>query len=51
MAKYEGLKTRRRDDYRFILEYRTRWADNDQYVCVFSSLTPSADPVFPGMDT
>lgn len=31
MAKYEQLKARRRDDYQFFLEYRTRWADNDQY--------------------
>lgn len=30
MAAYEKLKTRRRDDYAFILEYRTRWSDNDQ---------------------
>ncbi|KAI7784930.1 thioesterase superfamily protein [Diaporthe eres] len=26
-----GLRTRRRGDYYFILEYRTRWSDNDQY--------------------
>jgi len=25
MAKYEQLKTRTRDDYPFIREYRTRW--------------------------
>lgn len=25
-----GLRTRRRGDYYFILEYRTRWSDNDQ---------------------
>lgn len=30
MAAYEQLKTRRRADYHFILDYRTRWADNDQ---------------------
>ncbi|KAF2851401.1 thioesterase family protein-like protein [Plenodomus tracheiphilus IPT5] len=27
----ETLKTRRRTDYKFQLEYRTRWSDNDQY--------------------
>ncbi|KAL8306040.1 hypothetical protein RB597_003335 [Gaeumannomyces tritici] len=30
-ANYEALKKRTRDDYPFALEYRTRWADNDQY--------------------
>ena len=25
------LKTRRRDHYKFLLEYRTRWMDNDMY--------------------
>ncbi|KAJ4325804.1 hypothetical protein N0V84_003353 [Fusarium piperis] len=25
------LKARRREDYRFMLEYRTRWNDNDMY--------------------
>lgn len=40
MAAYEKLKTRTRDDYRFILDYRTRWADNDQYVCASMSLVP-----------
>lgn len=30
MASYEKLKTRTRNDYNFILDYRTRWADNDQ---------------------
>ncbi|KAL0942142.1 thioesterase superfamily protein [Colletotrichum truncatum] len=25
------LKDRRREDYRYILDYRTRWADNDMY--------------------
>lgn len=34
MAKYEQLKARRREDYQFFLEYRTRWSDNDQYVCM-----------------
>lgn len=38
MAAYEKLKTRTRDDYLFILDYRTRWADNDQYVCASVSL-------------
>ncbi|KAF1958016.1 Thioesterase/thiol ester dehydrase-isomerase [Byssothecium circinans] len=27
----EALKTRRRGDYKFHLEYRTRWSDNDMY--------------------
>ncbi|KAF2646375.1 Thioesterase/thiol ester dehydrase-isomerase [Massarina eburnea CBS 473.64] len=27
----EALKTRRRSDYKFQLEYRTRWSDNDMY--------------------
>ncbi|KAI8931925.1 hypothetical protein NX059_010826 [Plenodomus lindquistii] len=27
----EALKARRRTDYKFQLEYRTRWSDNDQY--------------------
>ncbi|KAH3913059.1 hypothetical protein HBI56_088290 [Parastagonospora nodorum] len=27
----EALKERRRSDYKFELEYRTRWSDNDQY--------------------
>ncbi|PSR99017.1 thioesterase superfamily protein, partial [Coniella lustricola] len=31
MAQYEQLKSRRRDDYFFVLDYRTRWSDNDQY--------------------
>ncbi|KUI73029.1 hypothetical protein VM1G_11860 [Cytospora mali] len=31
MESFDKLKTRRRSDYHFILEYRTRWADNDQY--------------------
>ena len=26
---YSELKKRRRDDYSFHLEYRTRWSDND----------------------
>lgn len=30
-ANYEALKKRTRDDYPFSQEYRTRWADNDQY--------------------
>ncbi|MCJ1231597.1 hypothetical protein MMC12_008275 [Toensbergia leucococca] len=28
---YANLKKRRRRDYRFHLEYRTRWLDNDMY--------------------
>ncbi|KAF5507796.1 hypothetical protein CGCA056_v012860 [Colletotrichum aenigma] len=31
MASFEKLKGRRREDYRYILDYRTRWADNDMY--------------------
>jgi acyl-CoA thioester hydrolase len=27
----DALKSRRRQDYRFTLEYRTRWSDNDMY--------------------
>ncbi|KAF2825757.1 Thioesterase/thiol ester dehydrase-isomerase [Ophiobolus disseminans] len=27
----EALKARRRSDYNFSLEYRTRWSDNDMY--------------------
>ncbi|ORY15290.1 HotDog domain-containing protein [Clohesyomyces aquaticus] len=27
----DGLKARRRGDYKFQLEYRTRWSDNDMY--------------------
>ncbi|KAF9567734.1 Thioesterase/thiol ester dehydrase-isomerase [Agrocybe pediades] len=27
----QNLKARRRGDYVFFLEYRTRWSDNDQY--------------------
>ncbi|KAF2189038.1 Thioesterase/thiol ester dehydrase-isomerase [Zopfia rhizophila CBS 207.26] len=27
----EALKRRRRSDYKFQLEYRTRWSDNDMY--------------------
>jgi len=26
-----GLKDRRRSDYRYLQEYRTRWSDNDMY--------------------
>ncbi|KUI59031.1 hypothetical protein VP1G_11150 [Cytospora mali] len=32
MESFDKLKTRRRSDYYFILEYRTRWADNDHSV-------------------
>src|SRR5690242_17344247 len=27
----DALKARRRSDYKFELEYRTRWSDNDMY--------------------
>ncbi|KAI1865888.1 uncharacterized protein JN550_008146 [Neoarthrinium moseri] len=31
MAPTEQLRRRQRQDYPYILEYRTRWADNDMY--------------------
>ncbi|KAK1579533.1 thioesterase superfamily protein [Colletotrichum navitas] len=31
MTSYAELKQRRREDYRYMLDYRTRWADNDMY--------------------
>ncbi|KAI3529909.1 thioesterase superfamily protein [Colletotrichum filicis] len=31
MASNKQLKQRRRGDYGYILDYRTRWADNDMY--------------------
>ncbi|KAH7375379.1 thioesterase family protein [Plectosphaerella cucumerina] len=31
MAAHHELKKRTREDYPYILEYRTRWADNDMY--------------------
>ncbi|KAJ9141693.1 hypothetical protein NKR23_g7710 [Pleurostoma richardsiae] len=32
MSSYQDqLKGRKRSDYPYLLEYRTRWADNDQY--------------------
>ncbi|KAH8785475.1 HotDog domain-containing protein [Diaporthe sp. PMI_573] len=31
MSSFDSLRARRRRDYNFILEYRTRWSDNDQY--------------------
>ncbi|KAK0384325.1 hypothetical protein NLU13_8412 [Sarocladium strictum] len=31
MADMRALKARTRDDYRFFLDYRTRWNDNDMY--------------------
>ncbi|KAG0646713.1 hypothetical protein D0Z07_6181 [Hyphodiscus hymeniophilus] len=31
MAGYGELKNRRREMYPYILEYRTRWSDNDMY--------------------
>ncbi|KAF5679815.1 acyl thioester hydrolase [Fusarium heterosporum] len=30
-ASSAELKTRKREDYRFFLDYRTRWNDNDMY--------------------
>ncbi|KAF4956692.1 hypothetical protein FGADI_3681 [Fusarium gaditjirri] len=30
-ASPAALKTRKREDYRFFLDYRTRWNDNDMY--------------------
>lgn len=39
MAPYEKLKTRTRGDYNFILDYRTRWADNDQYMILREHLS------------
>jgi len=31
MSSSAQLKTRSREDYPFLLEYRTRWSDNDMY--------------------
>ncbi|KAK1750793.1 HotDog domain-containing protein [Echria macrotheca] len=31
MASKKDLKNRSREDYAYILEYRTRWSDNDMY--------------------
>ncbi|OTB06934.1 hypothetical protein M426DRAFT_54186 [Hypoxylon sp. CI-4A] len=31
MASTKNLKSRSRKDYPFLLEYRTRWSDNDMY--------------------
>ncbi|KAI5927385.1 HotDog domain-containing protein [Camillea tinctor] len=31
MSSQQQLKTRARKDYPFLLEYRTRWSDNDMY--------------------
>ncbi|KAK0616222.1 HotDog domain-containing protein [Immersiella caudata] len=31
MSGYAQLKERRREDYTYILDYRTRWSDNDMY--------------------
>jgi len=30
-ANANELKQRKREDYKFVLSYRTRWSDNDQY--------------------
>jgi len=32
------LRKRRRDDYKFHLEYRTRWSDNDMYAHMNNSV-------------
>ncbi|KAL1691666.1 HotDog domain-containing protein [Schizophyllum commune] len=34
----EDLRTRRRVDYPYFLEYRTRWSDNDQYAHMNNSI-------------
>jgi acyl-CoA thioester hydrolase len=34
----DALKARRRSDYSFSLDYRTRWSDNDQYAHVNNSV-------------
>jgi acyl-CoA thioester hydrolase len=34
----DALKARRRSDYSFALDYRTRWSDNDQYAHVNNSV-------------
>ncbi|KAK3394862.1 HotDog domain-containing protein [Podospora didyma] len=31
MSDYKVLKSRTRSDYPYVLEYRTRWSDNDMY--------------------
>ncbi|ROV92362.1 hypothetical protein VMCG_09121 [Cytospora schulzeri] len=38
MASFDKLKARRRSDYCFMLEYRTRWSDNDQYAHMNNSI-------------
>lgn len=38
MASFDKLKNRRRSDYYFMLEYRTRWSDNDQYAHMNNSI-------------
>ncbi|ROW08192.1 hypothetical protein VPNG_06898 [Cytospora leucostoma] len=38
MGSLDKVKTRRRSDYYFILEYRTRWSDNDQYAHMNNSV-------------
>jgi hypothetical protein len=43
MASYEKLKYRTRDDYYFMLDYRTRWADNDQYAVPCQTLQVSTE--------
>ncbi|EPE06643.1 thioesterase family protein [Ophiostoma piceae UAMH 11346] len=38
MPSIAHLKARKRDDYPFILDYRTRWADNDMYAHMNNSI-------------
>lgn len=38
MAALADIKARRRADYKFSLEYRTRWMDNDMYDVRVSAL-------------
>ncbi|KAI0340308.1 thioesterase thiol ester dehydrase-isomerase [Trametopsis cervina] len=38
MSQNELLKARRRHDYPYLLSYRTRWSDNDQYAHVNNSI-------------
>ncbi|CAK7200858.1 hypothetical protein SEUCBS139899_003557 [Sporothrix eucalyptigena] len=38
MLSLAPLKARKREDYPFILDYRTRWADNDMYAHMNNSV-------------
>ncbi|KIP09769.1 hypothetical protein PHLGIDRAFT_66919 [Phlebiopsis gigantea 11061_1 CR5-6] len=38
MSAVNELKVRKRDNYPFLLSYRTRWSDNDQYAHVNNSI-------------